>query len=129
MEIMTAAEMNNVKRPSASKMDAAFPAPVPDRTPSFTTAAPISFDRSSFTGPTFSPEDFLADRRHIALDRLKSELQEALRDLKGELVELINLDYVEFINLSTKLVGVDKMIAELSQPLDEIKATVQVRVE
>ncbi|KAI9092144.1 hypothetical protein DFS34DRAFT_311057 [Phlyctochytrium arcticum] len=92
----------------------------------FHTAAPISFDRSSFTGKTFSPERFLADRRHIALDELKGELQQALKDLKVELVELINLDFADFINLSTKLVGVDKMILNLREPLERVRSEAQV---
>ncbi|KAI8922390.1 oligomeric golgi complex component, COG2-domain-containing protein [Powellomyces hirtus] len=94
-------------------------------TPSFANVTPISFDRSSFSGLSFSSEDFLADRRHIELDRLKSELQQGLRDLKTELVELINLDYADFINLSTKLVGVDTMIVDLAKPLETINSVVQ----
>ncbi|KAJ3183009.1 Conserved oligomeric Golgi complex subunit 2 [Geranomyces variabilis] len=92
---------------------------------SFASATPISFERSCFAGPAFSSEDFLADRRHIELDRLKGELQQALRDLKTELVELINLDYADFINLSTKLVGVDTMIADLARPLETINTVAQ----
>ncbi|KAI8593705.1 oligomeric golgi complex component, COG2-domain-containing protein [Geranomyces variabilis] len=92
---------------------------------SFASATPISFERYCFAGPAFSSEDFLADRRHIELDRLKAELQQALRDLKTELVELINLDYADFINLSTKLVGVDTMIADLARPLETINAVAQ----
>ncbi|KAJ3292475.1 Conserved oligomeric Golgi complex subunit 2 [Borealophlyctis nickersoniae] len=99
-------------------------APPTPATPSLS-FTPISFDRSTFLQSDFSPEQFLADRRHIALDRLKSELQHALRDLKNELVELINQDYADFISLSTQLVGVDKMIADLNRPLDKIKGEVQ----
>ncbi|KAJ3158485.1 Conserved oligomeric Golgi complex subunit 2 [Geranomyces michiganensis] len=92
---------------------------------SFANVTPISFERSCFAGPAFSSEDFLADRRHIELDRLKAELQQALKDLKAELVELINLDYADFINLSTKLVGVDTMIADLARPLETINSVAQ----
>ncbi|KNC99298.1 uncharacterized protein SPPG_05552 [Spizellomyces punctatus DAOM BR117] len=119
---------NEERRSKLSKTDSDL-SDKPLRTPGsgggFSTATPISFDRSTFSGATFSPEDFLADRRHIALDQLKTELQQALRDLKAELVELINLDYADFINLSTKLVGVDKIIADISQPLEKINTEVQ----
>ncbi|KAI8820382.1 oligomeric golgi complex component, COG2-domain-containing protein [Fimicolochytrium jonesii] len=104
--------------------DASHPPPSALRSASFT-HPPISFDRASFTGPSFSPEEFLGDRRHIALDELKKELQQSLRDLKTELVELINLDYADFIDLSTKLVGVDEMISGLGGPLEKIEGSVQ----
>ncbi|KAJ3091904.1 Conserved oligomeric Golgi complex subunit 2 [Quaeritorhiza haematococci] len=86
---------------------------------------PISFERSSFLEQGFTPETFLEERRLIPFDRLKSELQQALRDLKNELVELINRDYTDFINLSTNLVGVDGMIADLSRPLEKIRVDVE----
>ncbi|KAJ3023287.1 Conserved oligomeric Golgi complex subunit 2 [Thoreauomyces humboldtii] len=95
------------------------------RSAGFASIIPISFDRALFSGESFSPQEFIADRRHIALDRLKSELQQGLRDLKTELVELINLDYADFINLSTRLVGVDRMIGDLARPLEQIQNVVQ----
>jgi chromosome condensin MukBEF complex kleisin-like MukF subunit len=49
-----------------------------------------------------------------------------LKQLKAELVELINKDYQDFVNLSTNLKGVDKDINELKQPLYKIENQVKV---
>ncbi|KAJ3187266.1 Conserved oligomeric Golgi complex subunit 2 [Irineochytrium annulatum] len=49
-----------------------------------------------------------------------------LSSLKNELIELINRDYADFINLSTNLVGVDKIINEISSPLEKVKADVSM---
>ena len=44
-----------------------------------------------------------------------------MKELKTELVELINSDYADFINLSTNLNGVDRMMEDLRKPLDRMK--------
>lgn len=44
-----------------------------------------------------------------------------MKELKTELIELINSDYADFINLSTNLNGVDRMMEELQKPLDRMK--------
>ena len=44
-----------------------------------------------------------------------------MKELKTELVELINSDYADFINLSTNLNGVDRMMEDLKKPLDRMK--------
>ncbi|KAJ3123098.1 Conserved oligomeric Golgi complex subunit 2 [Nowakowskiella sp. JEL0407] len=85
-----------------------------------------AFDRSLFKDKNFRPVDYLAEKQHFALDSLRREFLLFLKDLKNELVELINQDYADFINLSKNLVGVDKMIADLRRPLDKVKADVDV---
>ncbi|KAI9016767.1 hypothetical protein DFJ74DRAFT_242318 [Hyaloraphidium curvatum] len=85
---------------------------------------PDSLDRADFQTGSFTPESFLAERRVFALEKLKTDLKNHLAVMKNELVELINQDYSDFINLSTNLVGVDKMIADLNKPLDKMKADV-----
>ncbi|KAJ3117469.1 Conserved oligomeric Golgi complex subunit 2 [Phlyctochytrium bullatum] len=76
----------------------------------------------------FSPEEFVASRLHLPISRLKTDLASSLGTLKNELIELINRDYADFINLSTNLVGVDRLILNISGPVDSIKkATMEVR--
>ncbi|KAI8377835.1 uncharacterized protein BYT42DRAFT_614487 [Radiomyces spectabilis] len=82
-------------------------------------------DRSLFQAPQFDPDHFLSSRRHLGLERLKKELNEHLRFLKAELVELINEDYQDFINLSTNLKGVDKAMDDLQRPLAQMGNQVQ----
>ncbi|KAI9485431.1 MAG: oligomeric golgi complex component, COG2-domain-containing protein [Benjaminiella poitrasii] len=55
---------------------------------------------------------------------MKTELNAHLKQLKAELVELINRDYQDFINLSTNLKGVDRNIKSLKSPLDDMEIQV-----
>ncbi|KAI8375844.1 oligomeric golgi complex component, COG2-domain-containing protein [Blakeslea trispora] len=82
-------------------------------------------ERSAFTASQFDPDAFLSSRRHLGLERMKVELNNHLKLLKSELVELINRDYQDFINLSTNLKGVDKEISQLKTPLTNIEVQVQ----
>jgi len=75
--------------------------------------------------PGFSPETFLMDNRHIELNRIKKDLHEHLKELKVELVELINHNYTDFIDLSTILVGTDKLINNLKYPLINMRRDVE----
>jgi conserved oligomeric Golgi complex subunit 2 len=40
-----------------------------------------------------------------------------LKVLRSSMIELINEDYADFVNLSTNLVGLDKCILRLQEPL------------
>jgi len=84
-------------------------------------ASSLSFNRNDILAPDFSPKEFIKQRRDLSLDRVKLELQSHLKELKNQLVELINRDYADFISLSTNLVGVDKMIQDLEKPLTTMK--------
>lgn len=86
-------------------------------------------ERSAFTAPDFEPDIFLSSRRHLGLERMKAELNTHLKQLKTELVELINRDYQDFINLSTNLKGVDKDIEELKTPLADMEIQVKVFIQ
>lgn len=86
-------------------------------------------ERSAFTAAEFDPDTFLSSRRHLSLERMKTELNTHLTSLKAELVELINRDYQDFINLSTNLKGVDKNIQDLKSPLTDMEVQVKVSLE
>ncbi|CAG8741901.1 13519_t:CDS:2, partial [Acaulospora morrowiae] len=86
---------------------------------------PQPLDREMFTASDFDSDTFLANRRHVTLDELKKELTAHLKSLKSELVEMINRDYASFIDLSTNLKGVDKVIEEVARPLGKMREEVQ----
>jgi hypothetical protein len=80
----------------------------------------------SFASPSFNSYQFLSDKhKFIPIETLKSDLFETLKQLKTELVELINADYADFINLSTRLVGTDIMIADICRPLADLCVKVE----
>ncbi|KAJ3395963.1 Conserved oligomeric Golgi complex subunit 2 [Lobulomyces angularis] len=86
---------------------------------------PVSFDRSQFLSADYSSSTFLAARRKIPLEIIKSELNQTVKHLKLELVDLINKDYADFIHLSTRLVGLDKILTNINQPLNIFKSDVK----
>ncbi|KAF9437111.1 Conserved oligomeric Golgi complex subunit 2 [Entomortierella beljakovae] len=81
----------------------------------------IGIDRAALISSNFNTDEFLSARRHLPLEELKSQLISHMKALKNELIELINSDYADFINLSTNLNGVDKMMDDLQKPLDRMK--------
>lgn len=46
------------------------------------------------------------------MDTLKGELESYLKDLQGQLVDLVNRDYEKFVSLSTDLVDVESAVEE-----------------
>lgn len=83
---------------------------------------PLWFKQSSFLNPNFNSESYISDlRTFVPFETLRSELQSHLSSLKHELVELINRDYADFVNLSTKLVDVDAAVLRMRAPLIEIR--------
>ncbi|KAA8540689.1 hypothetical protein F0562_024392 [Nyssa sinensis] len=90
-------------------------------------AHPLWFKQSSFLQPNFDSESYLFDlRTFVPFDTLRSELQSHLSSLKHELIDLINRDYTDFVNLSTKLVDVDGAIVRMRAPLIEIREKILV---
>ncbi|CAI6010989.1 unnamed protein product [Closterium sp. NIES-65] len=84
---------------------------------------PMWLDKSAFLDPSFDPDAYIATVRRIApLESVRAELREHLAALKSELVELINRDYNDFVNLSTKLVDVDGAVLRMRVPLTELRA-------
>ncbi|XP_057460047.1 LOW QUALITY PROTEIN: conserved oligomeric Golgi complex subunit 2-like [Actinidia eriantha] len=85
-------------------------------------AHPLWFKQSSFLHPNFDSEAYIADlRTFVPFETLRSELRSHLSSLKHELVELINRDYADFVNLSTKLVDVDAAVVRMRAPLTDIR--------
>eukprot|EP01018_Ginkgo_biloba_P037154 Gb_39305 [translate_table: standard] len=86
---------------------------------------PLWFKKNAFLQPDFDSESYIADlRRFVALDTLRVELRGHLAVLKNELVELINRDYADFVNLSTKLVDVDGAVLRMRTPLMELRSKI-----
>ena len=63
----------------------------------------------------------------VPLETLSSQLQKYLTVLKGNLVEVINEDYNDFVSLSTKLVNVDGAVTQMQKPLLTLKVRVMQR--
>jgi hypothetical protein len=95
--------------------------------PEFKEPAPLSHDDPHLSAESFDVEEFLLERRKIALPDLRVELRDYLAELKEELVKLINNDYEAFISLSTNLRDEGARLERLRHPLATLKANVLVR--
>eukprot|EP00271_Cylindrocystis_brebissonii_P011692 TRINITY_DN29604_c0_g1_i1.p1 TRINITY_DN29604_c0_g1~~TRINITY_DN29604_c0_g1_i1.p1 ORF type:complete len:817 (-),score=155.92 TRINITY_DN29604_c0_g1_i1:242-2692(-) len=83
---------------------------------------PLWFKKDAFVEDDFDSEAYISElRRFVPLETLRGELRSHLQGLKSELVELINRDYTDFVNLSTKLVDVDGAVLRMRMPLMELR--------
>lgn len=79
----------------------------------------------------FSVDNFV--RIHQAadsggLESLRDDLGVYLKILRNAMIELINRDYADFVNLSTNLTGLDRLIEALKTPLGQLREEVLVRI-
>ncbi|CAF3472902.1 unnamed protein product [Rotaria sp. Silwood1] len=80
------------------------------------------FDRDELSTTDFNVDAFVVKyKREVGLEKLRDDLDLFLRVLKSSMVELINRDFADFLNLSTNLVGFDKSITTLKNPLTAMK--------
>ncbi|XP_067943621.1 conserved oligomeric Golgi complex subunit 2-like [Watersipora subatra] len=86
----------------------------------------LCFNKDEFIKVDYDIDKFLADaRRHSSLEILREDLSVYMKILQSALVELINRDYADFVNLSSNLVGMDKIISNIKDPLNTFKGQVE----
>ncbi|KAI9120210.1 hypothetical protein K1719_008858 [Acacia pycnantha] len=87
---------------------------------------PLWFKPASFLSPDFDSESYVSELcTFVPFDTLCSELHNYLSSLNHELIDLINRDYADFVNLSTKLVDVDATVVRMRAPLVELKDKIE----
>ncbi|KAK2409364.1 conserved oligomeric Golgi complex subunit [Trifolium repens] len=87
---------------------------------------PLWFKPASFLSPEFDSESYISElRTFVPFDTLRSELNNYLSSLNHELIDLINRDYADFVNLSTKLVDVDAAVVRMRAPLVELREKIE----
>jgi len=88
---------------------------------------PLCFNKDVFSLDTFKVDAFIADcRKRVPLESVLADLKEYSQSLDGELLELINKDYADFVNLSSHLVGLEKIISDVRRPLLDVEEKVLV---
>ncbi|KAM7272348.1 hypothetical protein ACFE04_027011 [Oxalis oulophora] len=87
---------------------------------------PLWFKPNLFLSPTFDSESYISDlRTFVPFDTLRSQLHSHLTSLNHELIDLINRDYTDFVNLTTKLVDVDAAVLRMRAPLLELRDKIE----
>lgn len=109
-----------------SDLVATLPSPAPRSATDFFSdpydSHPLWFKPSLFLSPGFDSESYISElRTFVPFDTLRSELRSHLASLNRELVDLINRDYADFVNLSTKLVDIDAAVIRMRAPLLELR--------
>ncbi|KAG1708405.1 hypothetical protein DVH05_025083 [Phytophthora capsici] len=76
------------------------------------------FDEQDFSGETFEVAAFLEDcRAHSPMETIHQDLKQFQTALENQLVAIINEDYAEFLQLSSKLKGVDEAVSSVRAPI------------
>ncbi|XP_063239566.1 conserved oligomeric Golgi complex subunit 2 [Bacillus rossius redtenbacheri] len=85
----------------------------------------LCFEKTEFSKKIFSADHFLQSHRKKAnLENLRDDLGVYLKVLRSAMIDLINKDYVDFVNLSTNLIGLDRAISNIQVPLGQLKEEV-----
>ncbi|XP_045527191.1 conserved oligomeric Golgi complex subunit 2 [Pieris brassicae] len=86
----------------------------------------LCFDRNDFVKTNFSVDKFLAEHQDVAsLETMRDDLGVYLKVLRLAMIELINKDYVNFVNLCATLIGFDKTIVKIQAPLGQLHEEVE----
>ncbi|KAJ4838487.1 Conserved oligomeric Golgi complex subunit 2 [Turnera subulata] len=87
---------------------------------------PLWFKPDLFLSPDFDSDAYISElRTFVPFDTLRSELETHRASLNHELIDLINRDYADFVNLSTKLVDVDAAVVRIRAPLLELRQKIE----
>ncbi|TYZ60669.1 hypothetical protein PybrP1_000319 [[Pythium] brassicae (nom. inval.)] len=76
------------------------------------------FDVDAFAADDFSVSAFLEEcRARNPMETVHQDLRDFQTSLENQLVTIINEDYAEFLQLSSKLKGVDEAVSSVRQPI------------
>ncbi|XP_015595629.1 conserved oligomeric Golgi complex subunit 2 isoform X2 [Cephus cinctus] len=82
----------------------------------------LMFNEHDFNEKDFDVDKFLQEhRKNASLETMRDDLGIYLKVLRSAMIELINKDYVDFVSLSSNLIGLDKAINNLQVPLGQLR--------
>lgn len=65
-------------------------------------------------------------KKNTKLETMRDDLGIYLKLLRSAMIDLINKDYIDFVNLSSNMIGLDKAINDLQTPLGQLREEVMV---
>ena len=81
------------------------------------------FSLTELSAPTFDPVAFVQrTSEHVSLEALKADLDRFYKKVESDLLALINRNYTDFVEISSKLEGMDEKLHKVSQPLEHVKS-------
>ncbi|XP_046387436.1 conserved oligomeric Golgi complex subunit 2 [Ischnura elegans] len=85
----------------------------------------LCFDGNVFVQAHFSADLFLQEQRGRAtLETMRDDLGSYLKVLRSATLDLIDHDYADFVGLSSSLVGLDKAVGKIRDPLGQLREEV-----
>ncbi|XP_078047054.1 conserved oligomeric Golgi complex subunit 2 [Augochlora pura] len=85
----------------------------------------LCFTEMDFIQKNFNVDTFLQEHKQQSkLENMRDDLGIYLKLLRSAMIDLINRDYVDFVNLSSNLIGLDKAINDLQGPLGQLREEV-----
>jgi len=97
---------------------------------------PVPLARNDFLDPNFNAQTYLSSlhNRHQTLEDLRSELRNRSQELNKELLDLVNVNYQDFLGLGSSLHGGEEKVEEvrvgllgLKREIEGVKKAVQIR--
>ena len=84
------------------------------------------FDEEAFSVEPFDVAEFLEDcRARWPMGTIDEDLRQFQKALENQLVAIINEDYAEFLQLSSKLKGVDEAVSSVRAPIQAVLERVE----
>ncbi|XP_071440462.1 conserved oligomeric Golgi complex subunit 2 [Hetaerina americana] len=85
----------------------------------------LCFDSNAFIQPSFSADRFLQEHRgRASLETMRDDLGSYLKVLRSATLDLIDHEYADFVGLSSSLVGLDKAVGKIRDPLGQLREEV-----
>ncbi|XP_043798151.1 conserved oligomeric Golgi complex subunit 2 isoform X2 [Apis laboriosa] len=85
----------------------------------------LCFSEIDFIQQNFNVDAFLQEhRKNTKLETMRDDLGIYLKLLRSAMIDLINKDYIDFVNLSSNMIGLDKAINDLQTPLGQLREEV-----
>jgi len=87
----------------------------------------LCFNVDRFVENEFHVDLFVSEcKDRVSLHTLREDLETHYKSIRVALIDLINQDYADFVSLSSNLVGMEKSIEHLRQPLGQLKEEIVV---
>lgn len=85
----------------------------------------LCFSEIDFIQQNFNVDAFLQEhKKNTKLETMRDDLGIYLKLLRSAMIDLINKDYIDFVNLSSNMIGLDKAINDLQTPLGQLREEV-----
>eukprot|EP00795_Rhopilema_esculentum_P003179 gene3179-1492_t len=87
----------------------------------------LCFNIDKFVALDFHVDQFVSEcKDRVSLHTLREDLESHYKNIRVALIDLINQDYADFVSLSSNLVGMEKSIEHLRQPLGQLREEIRV---